>query len=217
MTSAIPATACRMLASLARSLCVAIAILGTTHLALSQETSPSAKKQSATASAPAAGSQPDTGTTTAEHTVYEISRLRSYDDERLPAALIIAGAIALAAVVWQLYRRDAIELARGTRIGIMFLRGLALLGLFIFFLDIERRTTREVVHNSQVAVLVDVSQSMGLSENESSTDPAASRVKRFVEALQKSSLIDELRQTHDVSVARFDQEVEPVVTLPKYQ
>jgi hypothetical protein len=206
-----------MLAGLARSLYVAIAILGTTNLALSQESTASAEKPSTTASASAGASQPDTGTTTAEHTVYEISRLRSYDDERLPAALIIAGAIALAAVVWQLYRRDAIELARGTRIGVMLLRSLALLGLFIFFLGIERRTTREVVHNSQVAVLVDVSQSMGLSENETSTDPAASRVKTVVDAFQKSPLLDELRQTHDVNVARFDQDVEPVVTLPKNQ
>ena len=53
-----------------------------------------------------------------------------------------------------------------TRIGVMLLRCVALAGLFVFFLGIERRTTSEVVHNSQVAVLVDVSQSMGLSENE---------------------------------------------------
>jgi hypothetical protein len=87
----------------------------------------------------------------------------------------------------------------------------------VFFLGIERRTTREVVHNSQVAVLVDVSQSMGLSENETATDPTDSRIKTVVEALQKSSLIDELRQTHDVNVARFDQEVEPVASLPKIE
>ena len=77
------------------------------------EASPPKKIRSPTASAPAAA-PPDSGTTTAERTVYEISRLRSFDDERLPAALIIAGAIALVAVVWQLYRRDAVELARGT-------------------------------------------------------------------------------------------------------
>ena len=58
---------------------------------------------------------------------------------------------------------------------------------------------------------------MGFSENETATDPAGSRIKTVVDALQNSPLINELRQTHDVNVARFDQEVEPVTTLPKNQ
>lgn len=155
------------------------------------------------------------GRDTTERVVYEISRLHSYDDERLPAALISAGCIALAAVVWQIYRRDAIELGRGARWGVMLLRCLALAGLIIFFLGIERRTTREIVHNSQVAVLVDVSQSMGLSENENSADSGATRIKSVIDALTSSPLVSELRKTHDVNVARFDKEVEPVVTLAK--
>ncbi len=154
---------------------------------------------------------------TAEHVVYEISRLRSFDDERLPIALIAAAAIALVAIVWQFYRRDAVELTRGTRWGVMFLRCLALAGLFVFFLGIERRTTREIIHNSQVAVLVDVSQSMGLSENENSSDSKASRIESVVDALSHSPLIADLRKTHDVNIARFDQEVEPIVSLPKSQ
>ena len=43
----------------------------------------------------------------------------------------------------------------------------------------------------------------------------ASRIKAVVEALEASPLIAELRKTHDVNVARFDQEVEPIVSLPK--
>lgn len=165
----------------------------------------------------ATGRSPSPSSTNAgaERVVYEISRLRSFDDERLPAALIIAGTIALVAVVWQLYRRDAVELGRGPRISVMLLRCLALAGLLIFFLGIERRTTREIVHNSQVAVLVDVSQSMGLSENENATDSGATRIKSVVDALSTSRLLSELRETHDVNVARFDQDVDPVITLPK--
>ena len=64
------------------------------------------------------------------------------------------------ALVWYLYRRDTLELPRGVGILLAVLRCVALAGLLVFFLGIERRTTREVVHNSQVAVLVDVSQSM---------------------------------------------------------
>jgi hypothetical protein len=167
------------------------------------------------AASSATGDVPNSSST--ERFVYEISRLRSFDDERLPAALIVAGTIALVGVVWQLYRRDAVELSRGTRAGVMFLRCLALAGLVIFFLGIERRTTREVVHNSQVAVMVDVSQSMGLSANENASDTGATRMQSVVDALTKSPMIEELRKTHDVNIVKFDQEVEPVVTLPKSQ
>ena len=82
--------------------------------------------------------------------------------------------IALVAVVWYFYRRDTVELPRPRGSASLLLRFVALAGLLVFFLGIERRTTREVVHNSQVAVLVDVSQSMGLSEDdERDRQPAA--------------------------------------------
>lgn len=150
--------------------------------------------------------------------VYELSRLRAFDDERLPVALMSAAAIAIVAVVWYLYRRDAVELPRTVRAGVVLLRCAALAGLLVFFLGIERRTTTEVVHNSQVALLVDVSQSMGLSEKEESASAGAtSRMDAVVSALAESSLIADLRQTHDVNIARFDQQAEPVVTLQKSQ
>jgi hypothetical protein len=154
----------------------------------------------------------------AGRTIYELSRIRAFDDERLPVALIALVTIALVAVVFSLYRRDAVELRRGARAGIIALRCLALAGLLIFFLGIERRTTTEVVHNSQVAVLVDVSQSMGLSESDEPTAAGAkTRIDAVIAALGDSPLVAELRRTHDVNIARFDQEVEPIVTLPKSQ
>src|SRR5262249_52352099 len=117
-----------------------------------------------------AAPEPSISQPATERVVYEISRLRNYDDERLPAALITAAAIAIVAVVWYLYRRDTVELARLPRFGVVLLRLIALAGLLVFFLGIERRTTREVVHNSQVAVLVDVSQSMALGEHENMSE-----------------------------------------------
>ncbi len=146
--------------------------------------------------------------------VYEISRLRQFDDGRLPMALAAAAAIALVAVVWYLYRRDTVELPRLVGAGIAALRLVALAGLFIFFLGIERRTTREIVHNSQVAVLIDASQSMGLSDNEEAAAPTT-RISEVTSVLADGPLISDLRNTHDVNVARFDEEVAPVVTLPK--
>ena len=41
------------------------------------------------------------------------SRLREFDDERLPVALIAVGTAAILLLVWYLYRRDTRELPRG--------------------------------------------------------------------------------------------------------
>jgi hypothetical protein len=155
-------------------------------------------------------------TTAPGQMVYEISRLRNFDDPRLPVALITAGAIALMAIVWYLYRRDTVELSPPVRIGVALLRTVALAGLLVFFLGIERRTTSEIVHNSQVAVLVDVSQSMGLSAGDgASTESGSTRIAEVTSALADSPLLAELQQTHDVNIARFDRDAEPVVTLQK--
>lgn len=169
--------------------------------------------------APAASTTSPTATTQpgAERVVYEFARLRSFDDERLPAALITAAVIALVAVVWYLYRRDTVELPRIPRVGVMLLRFLAIAGLLVFFLGIERRTTREIVHNSQVAVLIDVSQSMGLGEGENASDTSSTRIQAVTKALGDSPLLFDLRQSHDVNIARFERDVEPVVSLPKIQ
>jgi hypothetical protein len=166
--------------------------------------------------APPTAVESTTATTLPGRTFYEISRLRSFDDPRLPVALLTAGAIALVAVVWYLYRRDTVELSPPVRVGVALLRTIALAGLLLFFLGIERRTTSEIVHNSQVAVLVDVSQSMGLGAGEgAAAETASSRIAEVTSALTDSTLIADLRSTHDVNVARFDRDVEPVVTLQK--
>jgi hypothetical protein len=164
--------------------------------------------------APTNAAEPQSAGISGDRYVYEVSRLRQFDDSRLPMALSVAAVIALVAVVWYLYRRDTAELARPLGVGIALLRLVALAGLFVFFLGIERRTTREIVHNSQVAVLVDASQSMGLSDNEGTASPAT-RIAEVTAALADTPLIADLRKTHDVNVARFDEEVAPVITLPK--
>jgi hypothetical protein len=173
--------------------------------------------QAAGAAAPQSSPASDITQSASERVVYEVSRFRNYDDERLPAALITAAVIAIVAVVWYLYRRDTVELARTPRYGIVFLRLVALAGLLIFFLGIERRTTREVVHNSQVAVLVDVSQSMGLGEHENASETDGTRIQAVINALSTSPLVSDLRKSHDVNIARFGRDVEPVVAMAKSQ
>lgn len=150
--------------------------------------------------------------------VYGLGRLRDVDDLRLPVTLIAVVAAAICLLVWYLYRRDTRELSRSVGLLLAGLRFGALAGLLVYFLGIDRRTTREVVHNSQVAVLVDVSQSMALADgggSEGINTIPESRVGQVVDALKKSPLLSELRMHHDVNISRFDQQVQPVASLAK--
>jgi hypothetical protein len=146
--------------------------------------------------------------------VYELSRLREFDDLRLPLAVLVVVVAAIIGIVWFLYRRDTAELPRPVGAMLALLRLIAFGGLVVYFLGIERRATREVVHNSQVAVLVDVSQSMGLPARDDDADAnPKSRLDEVIATLADSPLIENLRHTHDVNIARFDRDVEPISTL----
>lgn len=147
--------------------------------------------------------------------VYEFARLRDFDNERLLIAGIIAVAVGLMLLITYLYRRDTVELPKSIGMLLALLRCVALGGLLLFFLGIERRTTREIVHPSQVAVLVDVSQSMGLSDSDEQGTTTRTRLEQVVSTLADSPLIADLRRTHEVNVVRFDQVLQPVATLPK--
>src|SRR4051794_12857677 len=171
--------------------------------------------QTAAAPANAAGGTSTASSSSAEYVVYELSRLKTYDDERLPIALISTAVIALVAVVWYLYHRDTIELSRSRRWAILVLRFVALAGLLVFFLGVERRIDHQVVHNSQVAVLIDTSQSMGLRDGDLSSGSNSTRLQAASNALVASPLLAEMRKKHDVHVARFERDVEPIITLPK--
>lgn len=152
----------------------------------------------------------------ASRVVYDLARLQDYDDLRLPVTLIALGTAAILMLVWYLYRRDTRELSPAVGLTLAGLRFVALAGLLVYFLGIERRTTREVVHNSQVAVLVDSSQSMALSDDPGGGQAnAQSRTDEVVAALKDMPLLEELREHHDVNVARFDQDVKPVAALSK--
>jgi hypothetical protein len=150
--------------------------------------------------------------------VYEFARQNDFGDPRLMFAVLAAVVIALVGVVWYLYRRDAVELPRTVGVTLALLRLVALGGLVVYFLGIERRATREVVHNSQVVLLIDVSQSMGLAaSDEPAVGGGQSRLDEVVAALAESRLINDLRRTHDVHVVRFDRNIEPLATLPMSQ
>jgi hypothetical protein len=133
--------------------------------------------------------------------------------------LLLAGAIIaiIAYVVW-MYRKDSVELATGTAILLGSLRLCALLGILVFFLQLEKRTQKTLVKNSRVLVLVDTSASMSLTDTVTAGASAAgSRLQQVVQQLSNGTLLSDLRKQHDVVVYRFDEAEAPVefASLPK--
>jgi hypothetical protein len=143
---------------------------------------------------------------TTARTIFEWSRL-----DRLTQwwhwLLLVAVCMVLFAYVTRLYRRDSLELPRGVRAGLLWLRLTALAGLLLFFFDLEKRTETENVRTSRVAVLIDTSQSMGLSDATQGNHD--SRLSQIIATLSEGRLLNELLEKHDVSVYRFDQAAAP--------
>ena len=150
-------------------------------------------------------------------TFYDVSRLHAMT--QWWHWLVLAGiCFVIASYLVLLYRKDTVELPKGTRILLILLRLTAFVGLLIFFLDIEKRTERKQTTPSRVAIMVDTSQSMGLSDEatQGSTSPE-SRLTGIVKELSDGSLLTDLQAKHDVSVYRFDQTTtpEPIGLFPK--
>ena len=108
---------------------------------------------------------------------YAFSRLQEFTEgwHFLVLAVVCLAVVALA--VW-MYRRDSVDLRRGTGALLLALRLAALGGLLAFYLHLEKRSERKVVHNSRVLVMVDTSLSMGLQDVTGSAEPAAPNAKR---------------------------------------
>ncbi len=127
--------------------------------------------------------------------------------------LLVCGAIT--AFVVFLYLRDTVELPRGKALILLALRLAAFAGVLFFFLDLEKRTERQMVKNSRAVVLVDTSLSMGIQD----ADPAGGRrrIDLVIDEIARGELMNQLRQQHDVIVYRFDQDELPaeVASFPR--
>ena len=147
---------------------------------------------------------------------YEFARIREASDPRLMWVAVVLVTLVILLGVGLLYRRDTQELSVGTRWGLLLLRCTALAGVLFFFLDLQKRTTREIVADGEVVVLVDVSQSMGIAD-EPLIGPGESftRYERVAAALGESSLLDELRKENNVIVSGFDSEVVRLAMLDR--
>jgi von Willebrand factor type A domain-containing protein len=145
--------------------------------------------------------------TTARRT-FEFGRIQSDLDW-----IVLLGAFGLILVyVVFLYRRDAVELGRGTGTLLVALRILAFAGLAVVYLQPQWRNERQVVHNSRLLVLVDTSLSMNTDDNDAS--PAEpNRAQQIMALLAENKFLNELRRVHDVVVLRFDTDLGRIVTL----
>lgn len=124
------------------------------------------------------------------------------------AIAIALVSLAIYACTW-LYRRDAMELSRGVRITLIGLRLTVLVALVFFFLGLQRRAQQRVTRSSEVAILVDTSQSMSLAD---SLDPSAqqmSRAARAASMLGESDLLKKLEAQHRVTIYSFDEDSDP--------
>ncbi len=113
-------------------------------------------------------------------------------------------------VFW--YRRDWVELPKRIGWTLLTLRLLAMLGILIFFFDLQKRTEQRVTRASRLSVLVDTSLSMSMPQlDDTSSVPSnpISRISAVQQNFSQSTLLKQLQQQHDVSVFRFDQSARP--------
>ncbi|MGI9516467.1 MAG: VWA domain-containing protein [Pirellulaceae bacterium] len=121
--------------------------------------------------------------------------------------LLLLVAAMLLGMVW-LYRRDTHALPRPVAVTLATLRGLAVLGLVIFFLGPQRRSEARIVKPSQLAVLVDTSLSMGLTDK-LPDQSSQQRVETVLGLLGNTSLLHDLNQHHQLTVYRFGEMSRP--------
>ena len=134
---------------------------------------------------------------------------------------LAVGAVALVLLVGWGYRRDTPGLHWFWRLFLLLLRLSVLAGLGVVALDPQERTETSQVRPSRVALLLDTSVSMSFPEKTPKTkatltDPAdQTRAVALSLLLQKSSLLDDLRRTHDVGVYSFDSKLRYIQNFAK--
>lgn len=138
--------------------------------------------------------------------IYEFARVSALEGW-WAWALITAALAALLYLCVRFYRRDVQEMPTPIRVLLIGLRLVTILALVFFFFDLQRRTERMVTRPSEVAILVDTSQSMSLPTG---TEPATqSRIERAQKLVGESGLLEKLSTEHRVSVYAFGDGSEP--------
>lgn len=128
-------------------------------------------------------------------------------------AWVAAFVAMLLAALW-IYRRDAREVGRAAKIWLTGLRLLVLAVLLIIALQPQIPNNKLIVNPSRVGLLVDTSLSMSIADKPA-VDPATpnqslprrARVEAIEKLLSETSLIDDLRATHDLAIYTFDSKL----------
>lgn len=131
------------------------------------------------------------------------------------------GAAAVFLLVTWAYRRDTQGIHWFWRIALFLLRVSVLAALGIVALDPQERTETSQIRPSRVALLLDTSVSMSFPEKTPAgnapvtADAGRTRAAAVVASLEKSPLLNELRQTHDVGIYCFDSKLRYVQSFAK--
>ncbi|QDS99430.1 hypothetical protein [Adhaeretor mobilis] len=140
---------------------------------------------------------------TSDLTTYQLERLVEADDPRSFLALLVIGLVlGLLFVIWQ-YGRESSSLPRSVAVLLGFLRIVAIAGAVVFFLKPTKRTDQMIIEDSQVTVLVDVSQSMAVEDETYGDGKGLTRSEAVADLLTDSQLLKGLSDQHDVSVRVF--------------
>ena len=149
-----------------------------------------------------------------QQTHFQFTRVNSLT-EAWHWLLLLVICIAFGAYVVWIYRRDAGELRKSTSITLVALRCFALLGILFYFFNLERITEETITKDSRVHLLIDTSQSMGLTDD--SDEQRLARITHIVNEFNDGPTLEELRQNHDVIVHRFSEDSRPleIATFPR--
>lgn len=124
--------------------------------------------------------------------------------------LLLVGLCALFGLAVWTSLRDSRFLKSGWRAGLLALRLLVLIAILAILLNPRQRIQTSQIQKSRVGILVDTSLSMAYpateatTENDASGSPIDTRAAAAKKTLVDSGLLDQLSETHSVSVYGFD-------------
>lgn len=143
---------------------------------------------------------------------FEWGRIQSNVDWIVPVGVCVLFLLYVRAM----YQKDSRELPGWVGWLLTMFRSVVFLALLVLYLDPTWRTERDVTQPSRVALLVDTSLSMGMTDvTLPGTTLTASRSQLVSHALENTPLLDQLRKTHQVSLWRFDQELKRLLQLER--
>ena len=149
---------------------------------------------------------------TTTRTTVALGRISSNADWLLPGAIFAA----LAMFIVVLYLFDCRRLSATAAVVLISLRLAAALGLLLLYAEPQWRSERQITKNSRVLLLADTSRSMGRSDAAGASGTGTTRSDLLIAELAGGKLLDELRKTHDIVVARFDRDTSQIVMLEKF-